>query len=234
METVPPNTFAKKQMPNKSQWYPVILFSSVNSKVSSVLYKNENYINILQVMIVKNRYFIAIVLPQPYYDQATELKIHFKDHFRSKASLNSPPHITLHMPFEWRSDRENDLIQTLEKFSAKLSPAEVKLENFNCFEPRVIFINVFHSKELNDLQHQLRQFCKRELGLFNADYKDLPFHPHVTLAFRDLRKPEFIKAWEEFRTGKFEGAFLATQICLLKHEDGKWNVFRELDLQSVS
>ena len=180
---------------------------------------------------IKNRYFIAIVLPSPFIEQATELKNYFKDHFKSKASLNSPPHITLHMPFEWRNDRENDLIGLLENFSFTLSPAEVRFENFGCFEPRVIFINVFHSKELNDLQHRLRQFCKRELGLFNADYKDLSFHPHVTLAFRDLRKPEFAKAWDEFRDKKFNGKFLANRLCLLKHENDRWDVYREFAIE---
>ncbi|CAN5180609.1 2'-5' RNA ligase family protein [soil metagenome] len=178
----------------------------------------------------KNRYFIALVLPSPFNEQAIELKNYFKDRYRSKASLNSPPHITLHMPFEWRGDRENDLIESLKNFSKSLTSAEVKLENFGCFEPRVIFINVFHSQELNDLQYQLRQFCKKELGLFNADYKDFPFRPHITLAFRDLKKLEFAKAWEEFRDKKLNGKFLVNRLCLLKHKDGIWGAFKELEV----
>ncbi len=178
----------------------------------------------------KNRYFIALLLPSPFNEQAVELKNYFKDQYRSKASLNSPPHITLHMPFEWRGDRENDLIESLKHFSKSLTSVEVKLENFGCFDPCVIFINVFPSQELNALQYQLRQFCKKELGLFNADYKDLPFHPLITLAFRDLKKPEFTKAWKEFSEKKFNGNFLANRLCLLKHKDGIWSVFKELEM----
>ena len=45
-------------------------------------------------------YFIAIVPPSPIYEEAFEQKVYFKTKYNSKASLNSPPHITLHMPFK--------------------------------------------------------------------------------------------------------------------------------------
>ncbi len=35
-------------------------------------------------------YFLAIVPPSPLYEEALALKHHFKDHYNSKASLNSP------------------------------------------------------------------------------------------------------------------------------------------------
>jgi len=181
-------------------------------------------------MAIKARYFIAIIPPSPYFEQASGLKNYFRDVYKSKAALNSPPHITLHMPFEWRSDREESLIESLEKFSSIKKTINVTFENFNCFEPRVIFIQAVFSKELNELQRALRQFCKMELGLFNADYKDLPFHPHITLAYRDLKKLEFAKAWEEFKEKKFEGSFIASHLCLLRHEEGKWIVRREFVL----
>ncbi|MEJ0054436.1 MAG: 2'-5' RNA ligase family protein [Bacteroidota bacterium] len=181
---------------------------------------------------IADRYFIAIVPPSPFYTQANELKEYFKAQHHSKASLNSPPHITLHMPFEWRSDREDILLNKLGQFSSRQSPVDITFNNFNCFEPRVIFIAVAENKGLNELQYQLRVFCKKDLGLFNADYKDLPFHPHLTLAFRDLKKPAFAKAWEEFKDKKFEGTFSVDKICLLKHENEKWRVMKELGLKN--
>ena len=51
-------------------------------------------------------YFIAIVPPSPIYDEALEQKEYFKAKYNSKASLNSPPHITLHMPFRWSEKEE--------------------------------------------------------------------------------------------------------------------------------
>ena len=131
------------------------------------------------------------------------------------------------MPFDWRSDKENVLIESLIQFSSTLYSVPVVLKNFGCFPPQVIFIQVIPSEELNRLQSSLRQFCKKELGLFNADYKDLPFHPHLTVAFRDLKKPMFIKAWGEFKDKPFDASFSVDRICLLKHDGERWNLFQE-------
>lgn len=177
-----------------------------------------------------NRYFIAAIPPSPLVDQALTLKHHFREHYHSKASLDSPPHITLHMPFEWKSEKENELVSSLKKLSSLLTPVTIELRNFGCFAPRVIFIHVVPSKELVAFQLYVRQFCKNRLKLFNADYKDLPFHPHVTLAFRDLKKSMFLKAWGEFQDKTLEGEFLVSRIYLLRHEEKKWRVLQEFPL----
>lgn len=171
-------------------------------------------------------YFLAIVPPEPVYSQALQLKQYFKERYNSKAALNSPPHITLHMPFKWKEKKENELISNLEKFASTEKSFEITLKDFSCFEPRVIFIDVTKNEQLEILQKQLKRFCKVELNLFNADYKELAFHPHLTLAFRDLKKPEFYKAWEEFKDRKFESSFKFDAIVLLKHNATEWEEFR--------
>ena len=181
----------------------------------------------------KNRYFIAIIPPSPLYEQALELKHYFRDHHQTKAALNSPPHITLHMPFEWKSQKEVQLVEQLDKFSSGMAPATIELKNFDCFSPRTIFIGTIPSPELLALQRTLQKFCKMELGLFNADYRDLPFHPHLTVAFRDLKKQVFAKAWAEFKDKQFEGKFVADQISLLKHDGKKWYVLKSFPLNSA-
>ena len=188
-------------------------------------FNRTSFINF--VMPVTNRYFIGIVPPAPIFEQARELKRYFQDHFQSKASLNSPPHVTLHMPFEWKAEKEAELVNALHRFASGQPTIKMVLKDFSCFPPRVIFINVVPSKELSDMQRSIRLFCKKELGLFNADYKDLPFHPHITVAFRDLKKSMFTQAWEEFKNKKFDGEFLADRITLLKHVERKWVVEKE-------
>jgi 2'-5' RNA ligase len=172
-------------------------------------------------------YFIAILPPSPILEEIDILKHHFKDKYHSKASLNSPSHITLHMPFEWREEKEGKLINALTTFSENHNSFVLQLENFGCFEPRVIFINVMKNPLLDALQRELHQTFKRELNLFNAMYRDLPFYPHVTLAFRDLKKPMFYKAWEEFRDKIIEHSFKADRIALLKHDGKAWQVYSE-------
>jgi 2'-5' RNA ligase len=173
------------------------------------------------------QYFIALVPPPPVYDDALRLKNYFRDQYNSKASLNSPPHITLHMPFRWKEDKEGDLIEALSRFALGRPSFKLNFLNFNAFPPRVIFIDVPDTPELNALNKELHRFCKRELNLFNAVYKDQAFHPHLTLAFRDLKKPMFLKAWEEFQKRKFSASFTVDHIVLLRHNGKVWDIFRE-------
>lgn len=182
----------------------------------------------------RNRYFIAVVPPPPVYESAHALKEHFRDEYNSKAALNSPPHITLHMPFLWSAAKEEELISKLSAFARQRDPVEICLDNFSSFPPRVIFINVTDGDALRLLQRELHGFMKRELGIFNANHRDTPFHPHLTLAFRDLRKEQYHKAWRVFAEREFKAAFIADRVVLLKHNGRHWDVFREFMLESTT
>ena len=172
-------------------------------------------------------YFIALIPPSPIFEEALSLKEYLHDQYGCKAALNSPPHITLHMPFQWKEKKEGKLTEALEKFSIGKRTFQVSFRDFSCFAPKVIYIDVKPCELLDTLQHDLHRFCKTKLNLFNAQYRDLPFHPHVTLAFRDLKKDMFLRAWEEFQSKKFAGDFSVDKITLLKHDGKKWQRFRE-------
>ena len=174
-------------------------------------------------------YFIALIPPPPLLEEAQLLKEYFRDQYNSKASLNSPPHITLHMPFQWKEAKEEKLVTALNTFSIGKNPFAISFNNFACFAPRVIYIDVNASESLATLQRALHRFCKVELNLFNAQYRDLPFHSHLTLGFRDLKKDQFSLAWQEFQEKKFSGEFTINKITLLKHDGRQWQRFRDFD-----
>lgn len=172
-----------------------------------------------------NRYLIAILPPEPIAGDVLKLKEHFRDRYDSKASLNSPAHITMHMPFEWRADREEDLVAVFKEFTSKHAPFPIELNGFGSFPPRVIFINVVKNPSLEEDQEDLVKYCKRNLNLSNALYRDEPFHPHVTLAFRDLKKNHFVEAWDEFTSRPYLALFEYRHLSLLKHDGKIWREF---------
>jgi 2'-5' RNA ligase len=178
----------------------------------------------------ESRFFIALVPPTPIFEEIMDLKHYFKENYNSKASLNSPPHITLHMPFLWKEEKEEELIHSLSNFAQQFKPCSITLQNFGAFPPRVIYLDVAENKPLNTMQNELLRFCKVKLNLFNANYKEYAYHPHITLAFRDLKKPMFFKAWEEFQNKSFTARFDVEQICLMKHNGKMWEIFRALPL----
>ena len=63
-------------------------------------------------------YFIALVPQEPTYAKVVGLKEEIQAGYESKAALRSPPHITLHMPFKWKHEKEAILYKTLEQVAS--------------------------------------------------------------------------------------------------------------------
>lgn len=176
-------------------------------------------------------YFIALIPPEPFLQHAGKWKEYFRDQYQSKASLNSPPHITLHMPFKLKQKRETELVEKLQNVANTLAPFPVELEGFGAFPPRVIFIDVTESNDLNMLQQSIKRQMKLEFQVFNANYRERAFHPHITLAFRDLKKAQFHQAWSEFQHREVRYTWVAPHFTLLKHDSRRWQVFHDLSFK---
>ena len=172
------------------------------------------------------KYFIAIVISEPFQAQLMELKNIVKDKFTSKGALRSPAHITLHMPFEWKEEKEDILVNTLQQFTFKES-FDIDLQNFACFEPRVLFVDVLKNELLEKLQRELMVYVQKNLRLLNQVNDMRGFHPHVTIAFRDLKKDTFYQALDYFKTQTYTASFQAKSFCLLKHTGKEWLVNKE-------
>ncbi|MEO9483085.1 MAG: RNA 2',3'-cyclic phosphodiesterase [Ekhidna sp.] len=169
-------------------------------------------------------YFIAIVPPQEIQEEITQLKMEVAEKYESNHALKSPPHITLHMPFKWKDRKYEALQEVIQSNNAQLKPFTIQLQNFNFFEPRVVFVDVRANEELDKLQKGVVDSCRKQLKLDNANYQNRPFHPHVTIGFRDLKKPMFYEARKEFEQRRINFDFEVRRIDLLKHDGSKWNI----------
>ena len=132
------------------------------------------------------KYFIAIVPPEPLLSSIREIKQAVFDDYGTKGALRSPAHITLHMPFSWEEEKEEKLIAELSDFRDQAA-FKIRLKDYGCFEPRVVFINVPQNASLAALQQSLVKHVKQRLQLFNQSDDMRGFHPHVTVAFRDIK-----------------------------------------------
>lgn len=178
-----------------------------------------------------NLYFIALTPNEPTYTDIWQLKTEIKDRFNSRAALRSPPHITLHMPFQWKMEKEDMLIKSLNNLAKSHSVFNVKLEGFGAFPPRVIYVQVIESEPLGKVHHAIQRMARSEWHVYPKTTNPRPFHPHMTVAFRDLKKADFHKAWMEFKDRKFQANFTANDICLLKHNGKSWNVLHQSPMQ---
>ncbi len=174
-------------------------------------------------------YFIALLPPQSIQDYATEVKQYFADNYDSKHAFKSPPHITLQPPFEWNTDKITDLEECLQKFVMGRDSIPVTLNGYNAFVPRVIYIDVVKSLELMNLQADLMVYLEKHLGIVDKVGKSRGFTPHMTVAFKDLKRNKFKAAWMEFENRELHFEFTASKLTLLKHEDKKWNIVKEFE-----
>lgn len=159
------------------------------------------------------------------------IKEYFRDQYNCKAPLRSPAHITLHMPVVLKVTKEKLLVEKLSAFAADKAAFDLQLDGFGAFAPRVIYTRVVPSDPLKVLQKALTDCMKRELGFFNADYKSRGYNPHITVAFRDLKKALFPAAWAEFEGKSFKAEFHVSSFWLLKHDGKVWQPYHEFLLR---
>lgn len=182
----------------------------------------------------KRRFFIALVPPQDIQDYTLKIQQSFAETYQSRKALNSPPHITLQAPFEWVLDNVAVLEQSIRMFASTKTPVPITLKGFGAFAPRVIYINVLRTPELLTMQSDLLEHMQTSCGIVDPVSKTRPFSPHITVAYRDLTKPNFRAAWPEFHNRplefeytslKFE--FIVSQLTLLIHDGKRWTIHSE-------
>ena len=170
-----------------------------------------------------NMYFVALVAPKEINIRVLKWKNFFKDHFGCSVALKSPAHITIIPPFWMNEELESHLINSINAFSTDKKRFEITLKDFAAFKPRVIYVDVIKNEWLNELHGSLADFIYAE-NKYPVKKDDRPFHPHVTLATRDLYKKSFQEAWEIFSTKKYEASWLVNGISLLRHNKKNWDV----------
>ena len=170
-----------------------------------------------------NMYFIAIVAPEDINQQILKWKNFFKEIYGCCVALRSPAHVTIIPPFWMNEELENDLINSIRDFSNTKIKFEIALKDFGAFKPKVIFVDVVKSKSLDELYQSFTEFLFTQ-NKFPIKKEERPFHPHVTLATRDLYKKAFQEAWEIFSKKKYETLWLVSGISLLRHNQKNWDV----------
>lgn len=177
-----------------------------------------------------HKYFVACIPPEPLFSELENEKQLISETYHTKGALLSPAHITLHMPFEWKVKKEQQLIDTLHAFKTSVPAIDIELNNYGCFEPRVLYVNVNKTPSLIALQNELVNYMKRTLQLFNQANDLRPFTPHITLAFRDLKKEAFYTAWENYHTKAFKTSYTHNTFSLLRKENKQWIICKTYTL----
>ena len=168
-------------------------------------------------------YFIAIVCPPGPDNKILQYKNWMREHFGSVVALRSPSHITLIPPFWLEENKENNLKQAFQDIKIDLPELEISLDGFSHFGKKRLFARLQNNPSLEELKKNLENHFIAYFG--DVIKKDVrPFHPHITIASRDLKPCDFEKAWQHFLNKTVKEKFLSQTISLLKLLDGKWHI----------
>lgn len=168
-------------------------------------------------------YFIALVAPEEINIQVLKWKHYMLERFECSVALKSPAHITIVSPFWMDPLLEKQLTISMDQFCLNQYHFPIRLKNFSCFKPRVIFVSPEKNDALQKIQKNAEDFFLAE-NKFPIKVNNRPFHPHVTIASRDLHKKAFLEAWTIFENKKYKAEWIVKDISLLKHNKKNWDV----------
>jgi 2'-5' RNA ligase len=174
-------------------------------------------------MKVIEKYFLAIVPTGEIQESATSLKLLLKEQMNIKYALKSPAHITLKMPFSYNEAKEDYLIEKLRTFLSGKENFKIQVKGTGTFGKRVIFWKIEADSKLYELQESVKSFCKRELNLV-YELSDRNFHPHMTIAFKDVKERDFDQVKAIVTDRSINLPFQVFSVELLKRIDRSWEV----------
>ena len=145
------------------------------------------------------------------------------ENYGCKVGLKSPAHITLLPPFWMDEELESDLLNATDLLAKQTLPFSINTDNFSVFAPRTIFIEVSPNKNLQQLKETSDNYFKTQLQ-YKTKIDDRPFHPHITIATRDLHKKDFYEAWNIFKQKEFKEVWQAEVLSVLRHNQKNWDV----------
>ena len=130
-----------------------------------------------------------------------------------------------------RSSEEVERLKVcLQEFVGGYAPVPITLSGFGAFPPGVIYVDVVKTPELMALQSGLAAYLEANVAWVDPRNRSRPFSPHMTVAFRDLKREAFQRAWSEFEDRSLYFEFTASYLTLLSHNGQRWEIETEFPL----
>jgi 2'-5' RNA ligase len=168
-------------------------------------------------------FFLAVLPNEQVSVFCTGLKNILCQRFGVCHALKSPPHITLVMPFRAGEEDLAVLASRLRSVSIQHFPFHLQFQGYDHFGDRVIFAQAMPSEPLSVLRdavlHALPEALARQVTTRSSG-----FHPHLTLAHRDLSPEQFQEVWSYLTSIPLEHESRIDAVCLLVHEQKRWHV----------
>ncbi|SHI95355.1 2'-5' RNA ligase [Clostridium cavendishii DSM 21758] len=169
-------------------------------------------------------YVIVSVVKGKVGDFNNRLREEVFKNFKVKSS-KLPAHFTIKAPFEYDGDII-ELETILDSFSKNEQSKPFKIEGFDHFDNRVIYMKINMSKEGKSMHDRLIENMNKipYISFDKRDGKDKIFH--ITVASKRLQT-SYESIWEY--VNKYSCRFKAVfdNVCIYRWEDNTWKLHRE-------
>lgn len=174
------------------------------------------------------RYVIVSVVKGEAGEFNNKLRREVFKKFKLKSS-KLPAHFTIKAPFEYDGDIE-ELENILENFTEKESRKPYRLEGYDNFGDRVVYMKVYMSKEGRKIHDRLIDEMNKVpyITFDEKDGKDKVFH--VTVTSKKV-KPLFKEAFSYVEEHPYEFNCYFDNICIYKWENFTWKLHKEFILK---
>lgn len=170
-------------------------------------------------------HYIAILAPEPVASEVTSFKEDIALRYNSRAALKNMPHITLKAPFIMDAQHCRMLLQWFEDLRLETPKFSLQLNGFGSFpnsKKPVIFVKPEPSANLDGLQKEITSSFRAD-NFPALDSTDKRFHPHMTIAYRDLSFHDYERAWADYAAKQYNAAFEVNEVVLFQHNGRQWN-----------
>lgn len=174
------------------------------------------------------RYVIVCVVEGRAGEFNHRLKREIWDQWKIKSS-KLPAHFTIKSPFEYKG-RINELEEALECFCEKEKATSFRLQGYDHFDKRVIYMKVNMSEAGQQVHERLiDELMKVPYICFNRqDGKDKVFH--VTVASKKL-EPVYEQVWNYVHRYPCEFECCFNNISIYEWEEDTWKLYKAYWLQ---
>lgn len=168
-------------------------------------------------------HFIGVLLPEDITLTLEDCRRYMNQAYGCKSGHKTPIHVTLVPPFALQEEfSTRDLVSAIEKYVLPQNLGFLAhIENFDAFGDRTIFANVISSEKWTKLRDEtVKAILKTCPGCTKKDQR--PFHPHGTIANRDIPLGVMKKALETMNELNLVEDFPVDNITIFERQGFCW------------
>lgn len=170
---------------------------------------------------------LAIVLPEPAYSWIVEQQNFIATTWGPSRALRTPPHLTLIEPLALSDDQITIVDSLCSTAAATQDIFHISVSGYGAFIPRVVFMNPILPPELLLFQAEMRNKIRELMPEVLKKYQDRAFHPHITLAHRDVHPDQFKLMWKHYEHLHLNLEFRVEKFHALGHRTDGWVIEKE-------